>query len=316
MSNNPSQRAGSLTEETWKWEGLDVSWNQQRSENDSSPSVLLIHGFGACKEHWRYNQFYLSKSSKCFAIDLIGFGSSSKPRANLKQELNKKDEFFYCFDSWAMQISEFCEQIIQDKVILIGNSIGGVIALNAARQLQDKCQGVILIDCAQRTMDDKRLNEQPYWMRVIRPLLKTIVRQRWLSNSLFRNAANRTVIKKVLKQAYPSGCNVDEELIELLHSPSQKSGASEAFRGFINLFDDHLAPDLLSIINIPVDLIWGDSDPWEPIEVARNWASSISCIQSLKIIKGAGHCPHDEKPEIVNPLLLEIIQAAKYASKE
>ena len=38
-----------------------------------------------------------------------------------------------------------------------------------------------LIDCAQRLMDDKQLATQPAWMAWIRPLLKTMVRQRWLS---------------------------------------------------------------------------------------------------------------------------------------
>ena len=43
--------------------------------------------------------------------------------------------------------------------LLGGNSIGGVIALKAAEILKDNCKGIILIDCAQRTMDDKRLKK-------------------------------------------------------------------------------------------------------------------------------------------------------------
>jgi len=62
-----------------------------------------------------------------------------------------------------------------------------------------------LIDCAQRTMDDKRLNKHDILMNLLRPLLKTLVRQRIISNTLFTRAANRKVIKKILEQAYPSG---------------------------------------------------------------------------------------------------------------
>jgi len=62
---------------------------------------------------------------------------------------------------------------------------------------------VVLIDCAQRLMDDKQLATQPAWMGWIRPLLKTMVSQRWLSTALFRNAARPGVIRSVLKQAYP-----------------------------------------------------------------------------------------------------------------
>ena len=60
----------------------------------------------------------------------------------------------------------------------MGNSIGGVIALKAAESLKENCKGIILIDCAQRTMDDKRLKKSNILMNLLRPVLKTIVRQR------------------------------------------------------------------------------------------------------------------------------------------
>jgi len=193
-------------------------------------------------------------------------------------------------------------------VLLVGNSIGGVVALRAAQLLKDNCQGVVLIDCAQRLMDDKQLATQPAWMAWIRPLLKTLVSQRWLSTALFRNAARPSVIRSVLKQAYPSGVNVDDQLVELLYKPTQRPGAAEAFRGFINLFNDHLAPDLLENLPQPVDLIWGKRDPWEPVAEAQEWARSFKCIQSLKILDNSGHCPHDESPKEVNEILLNILK--------
>lgn len=185
------------------------------------------------------------------------------------------------------------------------------MALRAAQRLEESCSGVVLIDCAQRTMDDKRLSEQPKLMQWSRPLLKALVKQRWLSRSLFNNAAQPSVIRKILKQAYPSGKHIDEDLVKMLHLPSQRPGAAEAFRGFINIFNDHLAPDLMKDLKVPVDLIWGKDDPWEPIEIAKSWASSINCIRSLAVIKESGHCPHDESPEEVNKVLLQIIQQAK-----
>ncbi len=295
----------------WQWQGLDISWSVEGYPSNKSQSILLIHGFGACKEHWRHNQKYMSNEYQCYAIDLIGFGKSSQPRSCLKSDDAKPGEFCYCFDSWADQIFAFCLEVIKHDVILVGNSIGGVIALRTAQKLQEKCVGVTLIDCAQRAMDDKRLKEQPYIMQISRPLLKSIVNQRWISRLLFANATNTSVIKKVLSQAYPSGKNVDENLINLLLKPSKRAGASESFRGFINIFDDHLAPDLMTDMETPVDLIWGENDPWEPIETAKEWMASFKCIRSLEIIKEAGHCPHDESPEEVNSLLLKIIQATK-----
>ncbi len=292
----------------WNWENHQIAWQVEGENNDSPISVVLIHGFGASKDHWRFNQKAISSVATCYAIDLVGFGESSQPKAQLLYEQKKPGSFNYCFDKWSQQIINFCDEIVRKPVLLIGNSIGAVIAIKASKGLLKECTGVVLIDCAQRTMDDKRLAEQSLLMRLIRPLVKTLVRQRFLSKTLFKNAANPTFIEKVLKIAYPSGNNINDELIDILFKPTQREGAPEAFRGFINLFDDYLAPDLLKDLGIPVYLIWGEKDPWEPVLEAKRWANSFKCINSLDVIPNAGHCPHDEKPEEVNSILFKIIQ--------
>ena len=181
-------------------------------------AVLLIHGFGANTNHWRFNQPVLAKLAPTYAIDLLGFGRSDQPRARLKQEPPDATAVHYGFDLWGQQVADFCREVIDKPVLLVGNSIGGVVALRAAQLLgPDQCKRVVLIDCAQRLMDDKQLATQPAWMRWIRPLLKTMVSQRWLSTALFRNAARPGVIRSVLKQAYPSGQNINDELVDLLY---------------------------------------------------------------------------------------------------
>ena len=199
---------------------------------------------------------------------------------------------------------------LQPALHLIGNSIGGMVALTAARLLVKEGippKQVILIDCAQRTLDDKRAAELPGLERVSRPLLKQLVRQRWVIAPLFRLLAQPGFIRRVLLKAYPSGANLDEELIGLLHRPSTDPGATESFRGFVNLFSDYLAPELLVDLAVPVRLLWGADDPWEDPKEARRWANAFPCIQELQVLSGLGHCPQDEGPERVNPILLQWI---------
>ena len=294
----------------WNWKNHEIAWQVEESDNNTDVAIVFIHGFGACKDHWRFNQKNISSIAPCYALDLIGFGESSKPKSKLLYEKKTNENFSYCFDNWSQLVFDFCNQIVKKPVLLIGNSIGGVIALNTSKKLSEKCLSVILIDCAQRTMDDKRLAEQSLLMRFLRPVIKTLVRQRILSSNIFKKAANPAFIEKVLRVAYPSGNNVDKELIDFLYQPTQGEGASEAFRGFINLFDDYLAPDLLSKIKIPIHLIWGEKDPWEPLKEAQKWSKKFECIQTLSIIESAGHCPHDEMPEKVNPIIRKIVQEA------
>ena len=104
---------------------------------------------------------------------------------------------------------------------------------------------------------------------------------------------------------------IDEELIGILYKPSQRKNSKEAFRGFINLFDDYLATDLFDKINIPIQLIWGEKDPWESLIEAKDWKNRFNNIKRLDVIKDAGHCPHDEHPEETNNLINEFIQETK-----
>ena len=304
-------------DQLWRWHrpnetNLEVSWCHQGHTCGDAPAVVLIHGFGANTAHWRHTIPALSRHRATYALDLIGFGGSSQPKAQLHGEQPSDDGLIYSFDLWGSQVATFCREVVQGPVQLVGNSIGGVVALRAAQLIDEQpgtspCQGVVLIDCAQRLMDDKQLATQPAWMAWVRPVLKTMVRQRWLSTALFRNAARPSVIRSVLKQAYPSGANIDDDLVNLLYQPTQRPGAAEAFRGFINLFNDHLAPDLLAHLKIPVDLIWGERDPWEPLPEAQRWAERFECIRSISVIPGAGHCPHDEAPKLVNTQLINCL---------
>ena len=172
---------------------------------------------------------------------------------------------------------------------------------------------MVLIDCAERALDDKRLAEQPPLRRIGRPLLKAAVRNRWLTAALYSNLAKPGVIRRVLGQAYPSGANVDEQLVQLLLAPARQPGATEAFRGFINLFNDLLAPDLLSALRTPVAMLWGERDPWEPVSIAQSW-QRYPCVQSFEVLPGLGHCPHDEAPDIVNGKLAALLHRQGEAS--
>ena len=297
--------------ENWKWKDWNISWSSSKRSSNNDLSILLIHGFGASKRHWRHNQDFLGNIYNCYSIDLLGFGESSQPGALLNYESFKENHVKYCFDLWGDQIAAFCKEVIKSPVYLVGNSIGGVVSLKAAEILKEKCNGLVLIDCAQRTMDDKRLRKSDILMNFLRPVIKTLVSKRIISNTLFERAANPSVIKKILQKAYPSGRNVDEELIEILYKPSQRDNSKEAFRGFINLFDDYLATDLFSKVYTPIQLIWGEKDPWESLIEAKSWKNNYKNIKRLDIIKNAGHCPHDENPEETNILINKFIQEMK-----
>jgi len=302
--------------QSWIWRGQAISsvCGPPLSGSPDRGAVLLVHGFGASWRHWRHTIPALSAAGfRVYALDLLGFGASAKPPSQLPGDPPLEGAVPYGFDLWAELVVDYCSaRIGPGPLQLVGNSIGGVVALNAARLLQE--QGtppaqVVLIDCAQRALDGKRLAELPPLQRWSRPLLMATVRQRWLIQTLFRLLARPAVVRQVLAQAYPSGANVDQELVDLLVAPSLDPGAPESFRGFVNLFNDRLAPDLLAELDLPVRMLWGEADPWEPVAEAHRWADTYPCVRELMVLPGLGHCPHDEAPERVNPILVAWLSA-------
>lgn len=307
----------------WNWEGLKVSFIKadcvkvidNEEEQRSIPSIVLIHGFGACKEHWRHNVNALRSVAHVLAIDLVGFGQSDKPQSKLEGEEPVDGSYRYGIDLWGKQVVDVVEAHTQGSTILIGNSIGGVVALAAADRLEKQGRPAvctILIDCAQRALDDKRLSEQPPLRRIARPLLKAAVRQRWLTSAIFGSITKPGIIRRVLLQAYPTAHNVDEQLVDILLKPALEPGAKESFRGFVNLFQDRIAPEFLERLTTTVILVWGEKDPWEPIEEARKW-QRFTCIERLYELPNIGHCPHDEAPDQVNDLIIEIVSKEELA---
>ena len=82
----------------WQWNDWEVAWNIEKCNMTPTVSTVLIHGFGACKEHWRHNQEVLGGSSPCYSIDLIGFGESSQPKSQLDDDFDKNNFVFLYYN--------------------------------------------------------------------------------------------------------------------------------------------------------------------------------------------------------------------------
>jgi pimeloyl-ACP methyl ester carboxylesterase len=92
-----------------------------------------------------------------------------------------------------------------------------------------------------------------------------------------------------------------------LLQPAQVAGAADVFLAFVGYSQGPLAEDLLPQLTCPVLILWGDQDPWEPIELGRRYAE-FPTVEQFIPLAGVGHCPQDEAPELVNPILVEWIE--------
>ena len=73
----------------------------------------------------------------------------------------------------------------------------------------------------------------------------------------------------------------------------------------------HLAPRLHFIrafwLKFSVLFVAGDKDPWEKVEWGRAFEEYPS-VEEFVELPGVGHCPMDENPGLVNPLMLRFVQ--------
>ncbi len=276
---------------TWMWRGHQINY---QAAGDTGTAVLLIHGFGASVGHWRKNIPVLAENSRCYAIDLIGFGASAKPKPS--------DEITYTFETWAELVIDFCREIIGTPTALVGNSIGCIVALQAAVTEPKLFTGVAMLNCSLRLLHDRKRVDMPFYRRWGTPILQSILNIPDIGNFFFKQLAQPKVVRKILLQAYHRPEAVSDELIDILMAPAADAGAADVFLKFTAYSWGPLPEDLLPQLSCPAIAIWGAADPWEPIVLGRE-LMNVSTVNEFVELPNVGHCPQDEAPELVNPIL-------------
>ncbi|KAL6203835.1 hypothetical protein ACLB2K_027534 [Fragaria x ananassa] len=275
----------------WNWKGYSIRYQHA---GNSGPALVLVHGFGANSDHWRKNISVLARAHRVYSIDLIGYGYSDKPNPRQFGESP-----FYTFDTWATQINEFCIDVIKDEAFFICNSIGGLVGLQAAFMEPQICKGLMLINISLRMLHIKK---QPWFGRPLIKSFQNLLRNTAVGKYFFKTVATPESVRNILRQCYHDTSQVTDELVEKILLPGLEPGAVDVFLEFICYSDGPLPEELLPKVKCPVLIAWGDKDPWEPIELGRAYGNFES-VEDFVVLPNVGHCPQDEAPDLVNPLV-------------
>ncbi|MGV0023660.1 alpha/beta fold hydrolase [Phormidesmis priestleyi] len=279
----------------WTWKGFQIAYQSQGTEG---PAVVLIHGFGASFYHWRKNIPELAKTCRVYAIDLIGFGRSAKPIP--------LEQIDYTFETWSDQIADFCQEVVGESAFLVGNSIGCIAVMQAAVDHPDIARGLALINCSLRLLHDRKRVGQPWIKRAGAPVLQKILKQKWVGDFFFKRLAQPKTVRQILLKAYGRSEAVTDELIDLLMGAAKDEGAAAVFVAFTGYSQGPLPEDLFPKLPCPAIILWGEKDPWEPIALGKEFANYPQ-VKKFIPLPGVGHCPQDEAPELVNPILQDWI---------
>ena len=281
---------------SWNFLNYPIHTISANPDNSSKKiAVLLIHGFGASTDHWRFNIPALSSKYEVHAIDLLGFGKSPKP-----------NDVDYSGSLWKEQAVAYVKEVIQKPTVIVGNSLGGYAALAAGAELNELSAGVILLNAAGYFSEEKLVKKnmlQTSIETVAGIFLKNVVLQRLI----FENMRNPKNIKKTLNQVYVDKKNVDDYLVESIRNPSLDIGAFNVFRSVFNPSGPQGEPldSLFNKLNAPLLLLWGSKDPWMNTPKKRDLYKKYTPENTTEVILDAGHCPHDEIPDQVNNHILD-----------
>jgi len=239
-------------------------------EAGQGPVVILLHGLGAVKEIWMPTFGAVAAKYHVYAIDQIGFGHSDKPL------LDYKIATFVDF------LRTFMKTQSISKATLVGNSLGGWIALDFTAQYPSMIDKLVLVDSAGMpwTQQAPRIDLNPSSLAGTRALLE----------SLFYN-------KKIV---------TDDFVLQVFMDHVHNNDGYTIQRTLAGFSTPQFEDAKLASIHAPTLVLWGRQDELIPLASGEKLHDGIAGAK-LVVLEQCGHVPEIEKPAEFNQTLLEFL---------
>jgi pimeloyl-ACP methyl ester carboxylesterase len=248
--------------------------------------VLLLHGLGGTKASLFDTAAALSRSYRVHAIDLPGFGSSSKPRIAP-----------YNAQWYAETVRQLLDALQIERAHLVGNSLGGRVALEVAMQEPRRVLALGLLCPA---------------VAFIRRAFHPIVRLARPEFALLPHRFRRAQVESRFWQMFADRDLVDPSLAEIAVDEFQRIyGSAGGRRAFLSTarniyleapFGKNGFYTRLAELEPPTLFVWGSQDRLVPAAFKPHVARALPGAEQI-VLEGCGHVPQIERPEQTNALL-------------
>jgi 4,5:9,10-diseco-3-hydroxy-5,9,17-trioxoandrosta-1(10),2-diene-4-oate hydrolase len=256
-------------------------------QGSQGSTIILIHGLGGFIENWEYNISGLSQGHRVYALDLVGFGRSDKPK--IGYSLPNLTEF----------VKEFMTVQDVDRATLIGLSMGGAIALRFALKNPNQVEKMVLVDSLGLGRDGS------IFLRMMSlPIIGELLAR-----------PSRKGSSKILRSIFHNQDLITDQMIEVTYEMSSLPGAQSSFlstlRSTCNIWgakSDTYRPilDRLGEIEVPTLIIWGSQDKLLPVSHAHQAKKKLPKAK-LHIFDSCGHVPNAEHAEEFNALVTDFL---------
>ena len=250
---------------------LDLRYRRWGSDDPARPTLLLIHGFGNSLQSFRLLGPALAACCNVVAIDLPGYGLSSKPV-----------EHDYHNGPQAQVLVDAARALGLQDVIYAGHSLGGAIALHAV--LRDPgARGLVLMNPGILSTGVPKI------VQVTVPPLPR------MSAKMF---GSREFRGEFLRKSYVDPGIVTEQVIDDVMLAARSEGYMAGMTSLMQQYAEGEEIALAPRVGVPVLIPWGNEDRNKP----RAEADALQRLlpgSVLVRIEGAGHYVHEEKPAAV-----------------
>lgn len=271
-------------------------------EAGQGPLVILLHGFPESWWSWRYQLQPLAEAGfRVIAPDLRGYGETDK-RAP------------YDLDTIVGDVCHLIESLgAEQRAIVIGHDWGGGVAWHLASTRPEFCERLVVLNCPHPVMMQRALLGKRLSLRQLRRswyffFFMLPVVPEWLLTR--RDAANT---RRTISSAAVDRSHFSEEELRPFRDGIQRPGAASAMIGWYReaVFDGFrhaLSPRKYAAIAQPTLLVWGLEDPALDYDALVPGTEALVPKLQVAQIPGTGHFVHAERPDVVNPALLEFLQ--------
>lgn len=254
-------------------DGIDIHYVQAGQGSD----IVLIHGIGASVFVWRFLFPLLQTHHRVTALDLPGFGKSSKHA--------KRD---YGLDAQTETVVRALEQLGIQKALVVGSSMGGTISLWLAKKYPDRFAKIAVLAPA---TDSSLIPAQVKHFATAAPLM--------------RKALNRKTMKLILSQIIHRKEVITDDVIDSYLSPFRDgSDGIRAFWAAMSLLTDPRLPHDLHKVSSRVLVIHGERDL---MVTRRSIGKLMALLPNASLLThpdGAHHIMEDEPAWTARALIL------------
>ena len=212
---------------------------------------------------------------------------------------------------WARQVQGFLEQVVQGPAVLVGNSLGSLVAVTCAVFFPRWVVAVVAAPLPDPTLVMPMAARRRPWRRRLQRRLVVLLCRLLPLELLVPLIARTPLLDLGLRSAYSTPQPVDRELRRLVARPALRPQAPRALRamsiGMALRPRGATAAALLQRMRQPLLVLWGSHDRLVPPAIAEQLGQHKPDL-TLQLLPRLGHCPHDERPALFNQALLQWLE--------